>query len=86
MNTDILNINFDNMILLKNTIISNIQNGNLEKAEELLENYGKSFSFDLDYTTISAEIKISQGKLDEAENLLMNIYHKYEYNLSLIHI
>lgn len=83
MNTDILNINFDNMISLKNTIISNIQNGNLEKAEELLENYGKSFSFDLDYTTISAEIKISQGKLDEAENLLMNIYHKYEYNFNI---
>ena len=83
MNTDILNINFDNMISLKNTIISNIQNGNLEKAEELLENYEKNFSFDLDYTTISAEIKISQGKLDEAENLLMNIYHKYEYNFNI---
>lgn len=83
MNTDMLNANFDQMITLKNTIISNIQNSNFEKAEELLEYYGKNFSFDLDYTTISAEIKISQGKLDKAKELLMKIYYKYEYNFNV---
>ncbi|NFO11838.1 sulfatase [Clostridium botulinum] len=73
-------IDINNLRRLKNCISELIENEKLEEAMLKVVEYESMYPHDLDIYTIKATMLFYNKKYNEAENVLMNIYHKYEYN------
>ncbi|GAA0078699.1 sulfatase-like hydrolase/transferase [Clostridium sp. CTA-5] len=76
-------INVENLRIFKNEIQELIEKRQLDEAILMINKYENTYPYDLDLYTIKATIFFYNGKYEEAEELLINIYYKYEYNLEI---
>lgn len=68
---------------IKYEIENMINENKLEEAKIKLKKYEKDIQYDLDIIILKSNIYFLETNYDEAEQILINIYHKYKYNHEL---
>ncbi|WP_027633914.1 sulfatase-like hydrolase/transferase [Clostridium hydrogeniformans] len=70
----------EKIIEIKNELQKALENGDLHRAEELIDIYDNYGIKDVEYYNIKSILMFFKGNYKEAIDMLMNIYHKFEYN------
>ncbi|SHE57219.1 sulfatase-like hydrolase/transferase [Clostridium fallax] len=76
-------INLEKCKLLKKAFEKSINIGNLDEAQSILNEYSKLNKSGLEYYSMKAILCFIRGEYKEGENILLDIYDKYEYNFDI---
>jgi arylsulfatase A-like enzyme len=76
-------MNFEELAQYKSKIKDTLEKGLLEKSEELISEYETIYPYDVELYTIKSTLYFMKGDLNSAENELLKIYDKFEFNVDI---